>query len=143
MIIFSLIMFFNVKISLFFNFFDPFVYFFWILVADLLFVIFHFFCLLFFFPYFFCWGGLGYIFGCDLISYGLVLLSLWICVLMILARESVFQFGYFSGFFLFLLCIHLRTTAPAKSACAICWAKIIRAPVSSVEKTLYYTLTLK
>ena len=38
---------------------------------------------------------------------------------------------------------HLRTSAPAKSACAICWAKIIRAPVPSVEKTLYYTLTLK
>ena len=29
------------------------------------------------------------------------------------------------------------------SACAICWVKIIRAPVPSVEKTLYYTLTLK
>ena len=28
-------------------------------------------------------------------------------------------------------------------ACAICWGKIIRAPVPSVEKTLYYTLTLK
>ena len=39
--------------------------------------------------------------------------------------------------------IHLRTSAPAKSACAICWAKIIRAPVLSVEKVLHYTLTLK
>jgi len=58
---------------------------------------------LFFFPYFFCWSGLGYIFGCDLISYGLVLLSLWICVLMVLARESVFRLGYFSGFFLFVI----------------------------------------
>lgn len=58
---------------------------------------------LFFFPYFFCWGGLGYIFGCDLISYGLILLSLWICVLMVLARESVFRSGYFPGFFLFII----------------------------------------
>ena len=41
------------------------------------------------------------------------------------------------------MCIHLRTSAPAKSACAICWAKIIRAPVPYVDKTLYYTLTLK
>jgi NADH-ubiquinone oxidoreductase chain 4 len=57
----------------------------------------------FFFPYFFCWGGLGYIFGCDLISYGLVLLRLWICVLMILARESIFRTGYFSGFFVFVI----------------------------------------
>jgi len=37
---------------------------------------------------------LGYIFGCDLISYGLILLSLWICVLMVLARESIFRLGY-------------------------------------------------
>nr|AQP29992.1 NADH dehydrogenase subunit 4 [Microcerotermes sp. H TB-2017] len=57
----------------------------------------------FFFPYFFCWGGLGYIFGCDLISYGLILLSLWICVLMILASESIFRVGYFSGFFVFVV----------------------------------------
>jgi hypothetical protein len=34
-------------------------------------------------------------FGCDLISYGLILLSLWICVLMVLARESIFRLGYF------------------------------------------------
>jgi hypothetical protein len=32
-----------------------------------LFLVFSFFYL-FFFPYFCCWGGLGYIFGCDLIS---------------------------------------------------------------------------
>jgi NADH-ubiquinone oxidoreductase chain 4 len=43
---------------------------------------------------FFCWTGLGYIFGCDLISYGLIFLSLWICVLMVLARESVFFFFF-------------------------------------------------
>jgi hypothetical protein len=40
-------------------------------------------------------GILGYIFGCDYISYGLVLLRFWVCVLMILAR------GYLS-FWLFL-----------------------------------------
>ena len=38
-------------------------------------------------------------------------------------------------------CIH--SLLIIKSVCAICWAKIIRAPVPSVEKTLYYTLTLK
>ena len=71
--------------------------------------LFSFFLLSFFFPslfiylfiyFFFFWGGLSYIFGCDLISYGLILLSLWICVLMILARESIFRLGYFSGLFL-------------------------------------------
>lgn len=46
---------------------------------------------------------MSYIFGCDLISYGLILLSLWICVLIVLARESVFRLGYFSGFFLFVV----------------------------------------
>ena len=103
MIIFNLIMFFNVKVSLFFNFFNPIVYLFWVLVIDLPFIIFNFIYFFFFFPYFFCWGGLGYIFGCDLISYGLILLSLWICVLIILARVSVFQLGYLSGFFVFVV----------------------------------------
>nr|QZK22151.1 NADH dehydrogenase subunit 4 [Amitermes sp. QLD_257] len=76
---------------------------FWWLICGLLFFIS--FIYLFSFPYFFCWGGLGYIFGCDLISYGLILLSLWICVLMILASESIFRLGYFSGFFVFVVII--------------------------------------
>nr|YP_009350489.1 NADH dehydrogenase subunit 4 [Orientotermes emersoni]AQP27187.1 NADH dehydrogenase subunit 4 [Orientotermes emersoni] len=74
---------------------------FWWLICSLLFFIS--FIYFFYVPYFFCWGGLGYIFGCDLISYGLVLLSLWICVLMILASESTFRLSYFSGFFLFIV----------------------------------------
>nr|YP_010987444.1 NADH dehydrogenase subunit 4 [Macrotermes herus]WON65876.1 NADH dehydrogenase subunit 4 [Macrotermes herus] len=73
----------------------------WWLVCSLLFFVF--FLMFFSFPYFFCWGNLGYFFGCDLISYGLILLSLWICVLMILASESVFRFFYFPGFFLFVV----------------------------------------
>jgi len=73
----------------------------WWLVCSLLFFISFF--LFFSFPYFFCWGSLGYFFGCDLISYGLIFLSLWICVLMVLARESVFRFYYFPGFFLFVI----------------------------------------
>ena len=64
-----------------------------------------FFCLFVFLPFFFCWGGLGYILRCDLISYGLILLSLWICVLIVLGRESTFRFGYFSGFFIFVLIV--------------------------------------
>jgi NADH-ubiquinone oxidoreductase chain 4 len=55
----------------------------------------------------------SYIFGCDLISYGPVLFRLWICVLMVLARESIFRLSYFSGFFLFvviLLTIKLNCT---------------------------------
>jgi len=39
---------------------------FWILVIDLFFVMFYLFYLFVLFSLFFCWGGLGYIFGCDL-----------------------------------------------------------------------------
>jgi NADH-ubiquinone oxidoreductase chain 4 len=46
------------------------------------------------------WGNLGYMFGCDYISYGLILLSFWICVLKITARESVFRSSYYPGLFM-------------------------------------------
>ena len=103
MITFNLTVFFNVKVSLFSDFFYPVMSFFFILVTDLFVIIFYFFRLFFSFLFFFFfgWGGLGYIFGRDLTSYCLILLSLWICVLIILARESIFRFGYFSGSFYF------------------------------------------
>nr|AQP29547.1 NADH dehydrogenase subunit 4 [Angularitermes nasutissimus] len=74
----------------------------WVICFMMFFVSFLF---LFFSPFFFCWGGLSYIFGCDLISYGLILLSLWVCVLMVLASESIFRVDYFSGFFMFVIII--------------------------------------
>nr|YP_009351685.1 NADH dehydrogenase subunit 4 [Ruptitermes arboreus]AQP30387.1 NADH dehydrogenase subunit 4 [Ruptitermes arboreus] len=73
----------------------------WWLITSLLFAVS--FVYFFSFPYFFCWSNLGFVFGCDLISYGLILLSLWICVLMVLASESIFRSGYFSGFFIFVV----------------------------------------
>jgi hypothetical protein len=36
------------------------------------------------------WGNLGYIFGFDYISYGLSLLRIWVCVLIITASEKNF-----------------------------------------------------
>jgi hypothetical protein len=105
MIIFNLLVFFNVQVSLFFGFLNPLCIFsgFWWIICSLL--PFYFFYLFFFFL-----GGkggcFGYIFSCDLISYGFIILSLWICVLMVLSRESVFRLGYFSGLFLsLLLCV--------------------------------------
>jgi NADH-ubiquinone oxidoreductase chain 4 len=83
----------------------------WWLISSILF--FSSFVYFFFFPYFFCWSGLGYFLGCDLISYGLVLLSFWVCVLMVLASEAVFRSGFFSGLFLFIvlfLCTMLYCT---------------------------------
>nr|URX53884.1 NADH dehydrogenase subunit 4 [Kalotermitidae sp. 1 AB-2022a] len=73
----------------------------WWLVHSLFFVIS--FLFIFSFPYFMSWGNLSYIFGCDCISYGLILLSFWICVLMIMASEVVFRSFYYSGLFLFFI----------------------------------------
>nr|QHD47882.1 NADH dehydrogenase subunit 4 [Sinacroneuria dabieshana] len=48
-------------------------------------------------------GGLSYFMGCDVLSYGLILLSFWICCLMILASESVNFGSVYEGFFIFLV----------------------------------------
>nr|YP_010415042.1 NADH dehydrogenase subunit 4 [Agrilus ornatus]URW97763.1 NADH dehydrogenase subunit 4 [Agrilus ornatus] len=41
------------------------------------------------------------ILGCDLLSYILILLSIWICLLMILASSSLYNSNFYSGFFCF------------------------------------------
>nr|UBN08871.1 NADH dehydrogenase subunit 4 [Panesthia australis] len=77
---------------------------FWWIIQSLLFFLS--FIFLFMIPYYFCWGSLGYLFGFDYISYGLILLSIWISVLMIMASESVYHHKYFDNFF-FLMIISL------------------------------------
>nr|WNH42399.1 NADH dehydrogenase subunit 4 [Neoperla nigricauda] len=47
--------------------------------------------------------NLSYFMGCDVLSYGLLLLSFWVCVLMMTASESVYRLNNFSPFFLFLV----------------------------------------
>nr|YP_004222197.1 NADH dehydrogenase subunit 4 [Apochrysa matsumurae]BAJ61142.1 NADH dehydrogenase subunit 4 [Apochrysa matsumurae] len=42
---------------------------------------------------------ISYFMSMDLISYGLILLSLWICVLMMMASESINRFNYSKNFF--------------------------------------------
>nr|YP_009114371.1 NADH dehydrogenase subunit 4 [Cyrestis thyodamas]AHL17273.1 NADH dehydrogenase subunit 4 [Cyrestis thyodamas]WGL40222.1 NADH dehydrogenase subunit 4 [Cyrestis thyodamas]WHN78788.1 NADH dehydrogenase subunit 4 [Cyrestis thyodamas] len=57
--------------------------------------------------------GLSYVLGCDMISYGLILLSMWISFLMIMASESLYKNNYFNKYFLFnilLLLIMLYLT---------------------------------
>lgn len=53
------------------------------------------------------WGGIRYFLGMDLISYGLILLSFWICALIFMASEKIYSlknyFNFFSFFILFLL----------------------------------------
>nr|YP_009687563.1 NADH dehydrogenase subunit 4 [Limonia phragmitidis]QDX14945.1 NADH dehydrogenase subunit 4 [Limonia phragmitidis] len=53
------------------------------------------------------WMSISYYFGCDVISYGLILLSMWICSLMLMASENVNRVKIFKNFFLFIILILL------------------------------------
>nr|QLI42477.1 NADH dehydrogenase subunit 4 [Trogoderma granarium] len=68
-----------------------------------------FFCLTVLFIFNFCFGcefiNLSYFIGCDLLSYSLILLSFWICSLMIMASEQIYSNNYYSN--LFLICVLL------------------------------------
>nr|YP_009469519.1 NADH dehydrogenase subunit 4 [Hydrotaea ignava]AVD96780.1 NADH dehydrogenase subunit 4 [Hydrotaea ignava]UOU85261.1 NADH dehydrogenase subunit 4 [Hydrotaea ignava] len=44
--------------------------------------------------------SISYLFGCDMISYGLILLSLWIVCLMLMASESIFKYSNYVNLFL-------------------------------------------
>nr|WEF74827.1 NADH dehydrogenase subunit 4 [Parnassius stoliczkanus] len=44
--------------------------------------------------------NLSYMMGCDLISFGLILLSIWICMLMIMASELLYKNNFYINFFL-------------------------------------------
>uniref|UniRef100_A0AAU8L208 NADH-ubiquinone oxidoreductase chain 4 n=1 Tax=Cyphochilus crataceus TaxID=1453293 RepID=A0AAU8L208_9SCAR len=48
-----------------------------------------------------------YFLGCDLLSYVMILLSFWICSLMIMASESLYYKNYFYNLFLFMVLILL------------------------------------
>nr|AMW67925.1 NADH dehydrogenase subunit 4 [Nemoptera coa]WRK67320.1 NADH dehydrogenase subunit 4 [Nemoptera coa] len=48
---------------------------------------------------------ISYFMGMDLISYGLILLSFWICSLMLMASESINKNNYSSNFFFFSIII--------------------------------------
>uniref|UniRef100_UPI00300114BF NADH dehydrogenase subunit 4 n=1 Tax=Pseudempusa pinnapavonis TaxID=1661850 RepID=UPI00300114BF len=76
----------------------------WYLVQNLLFMVF----LLFLVNIdFFFWGSLSYGFGQDYLSYGLVLLSFWICILMILASYSVVRYKFYMTYFLIMILLLL------------------------------------
>nr|QNH68840.1 NADH dehydrogenase subunit 4 [Anartia jatrophae saturata] len=45
-------------------------------------------------------SNLSYMMSCDLISYGLILLSIWISYLMIMASESLYKVKFYDNFFL-------------------------------------------
>nr|YP_010882123.1 NADH dehydrogenase subunit 4 [Sungaya inexpectata]WID87024.1 NADH dehydrogenase subunit 4 [Sungaya inexpectata] len=76
-------------------------YSFWWLVHIMIFISMFLFYFNFISSYYFC--NLSYFFGCDLFSYVLILLSFWICSLMILASESIYHYNYYSGLFTFFV----------------------------------------
>lgn len=53
------------------------------------------------FPYLFY--QVRYFLGCDVISFGLILLSFWICGLIVMASQSVVKYNYYQGLFLFII----------------------------------------
>nr|YP_010025766.1 NADH dehydrogenase subunit 4 [Appias albina]QOQ36410.1 NADH dehydrogenase subunit 4 [Appias albina] len=44
--------------------------------------------------------NLSYMMGCDMISFGLIMLSIWICSLMIMASENLMKTNYYFNLFL-------------------------------------------
>nr|WBU93935.1 NADH dehydrogenase subunit 4 [Drosophila paulistorum] len=46
------------------------------------------------------WSEISYFLGSDMLSYGLIMLSLWICSLMLLASESVNKYNNYKNLFL-------------------------------------------
>nr|YP_010873072.1 NADH dehydrogenase subunit 4 [Batocera horsfieldi]WGV34292.1 NADH dehydrogenase subunit 4 [Batocera horsfieldi] len=49
------------------------------------------------------WGSISYELGNDLLSFSLILLSFWICSLMILASEKILKFKNYENLFLFVM----------------------------------------
>nr|YP_010626189.1 NADH dehydrogenase subunit 4 [Problepsis superans]WBK14688.1 NADH dehydrogenase subunit 4 [Problepsis superans] len=43
----------------------------------------------------------SYMYSCDFMSFGFILLSVWICILMIMSSENLFKENYYLNFFLF------------------------------------------
>nr|QLY90092.1 NADH dehydrogenase subunit 4 [Metalimnobia quadrinotata] len=71
------------------------------LVQNMLFMLSFMFIVYNFYNYY--WMSISYYFACDIISYGLILLSMWICSLMLMASESVNNLNNYKNFFLFII----------------------------------------
>nr|QZI85907.1 NADH dehydrogenase subunit 4 [Aromia bungii] len=78
---------------------------FWL--VQLMFFIFSFIFLLFFYSNSFFYMNITNYFGLDLLSWSLILLTFWICSLMIMASEKIFKLGNFGYLFLFVMVVLL------------------------------------
>nr|QFU28813.1 NADH dehydrogenase subunit 4 [Curtos costipennis] len=50
---------------------------------------------------------ISYFFGCDCLSYYMILLSIWICLLMLLSSEKIFYLGNYYNFFSLMIILLL------------------------------------
>lgn len=71
------------------------------MVHNFLFLIGFIFIIINYFTYY--WGGISYFLGGDALRYGLILLRIWICGLILTAREVVFKNKNFINFFLLVI----------------------------------------
>nr|YP_010538754.1 NADH dehydrogenase subunit 4 [Pristolycus diversecostatus]UYE92365.1 NADH dehydrogenase subunit 4 [Pristolycus diversecostatus] len=64
---------------------------------------------LFFYSYSFnmYFSSISYSFGCDYLTFFMILLSIWICVLMMMASEKIYLYNNFSLFFSFIILLLL------------------------------------
>uniref|UniRef100_UPI00315D3AE6 NADH dehydrogenase subunit 4 n=1 Tax=Parasipyloidea carinata TaxID=3126553 RepID=UPI00315D3AE6 len=69
----------------------------WLFVYNLL--LFSLFLMMFMFVSFYYMCNMSYFFGCDIFSYCLILLSFFICALMVMASLSIFRYNYFNHLF--------------------------------------------
>nr|WNV22569.1 NADH dehydrogenase subunit 4 [Psylliodes hospes] len=63
---------------------------------------------LFMFTYYnYTWSNISYFMGCDLLSFTLILLSIWICSLMLLASGKLYKNNDFKNFFMLIMILLL------------------------------------
>lgn len=70
-------------------------------VQILFFLIFFMFLFNFSFDYLFV--NVSYVFGCDLLSFIIIVLSFYICSLIVLAREKIYKYGFYFNIFCLLM----------------------------------------
>nr|QUO98733.1 NADH dehydrogenase subunit 4 [Pseudolimnophila brunneinota] len=75
------------------------------MVQNLMFLISFLFIMMNFYSYY--WMNMSYFLGSDVISYGLILLSLWICSLMMMASENVVKLNNYTNFFSLIILLLL------------------------------------
>nr|AII02505.1 NADH dehydrogenase subunit 4 [Alucita montana] len=46
-------------------------------------------------------SNFSYMYSCDIVSYGMILLTIWISILMLIASENLYKFDFYVNFFIF------------------------------------------